>query len=425
LDGLCKKGPIVNKIFLVLKNEVLVTIVRRSFLFTAFGIPLITTLVFAGVSIINRGTYGGASSAVEDIFNPQTPKSQKPEGYVDQSGLIKSIPTSIPQGSLKAFLNEAAAHQALEAGEISAYYVIPEDYLASGDVTYVRPDFNPLSAFDQAAPIRFVLRENLLGGNERLAALVNQPYQLNTVSLGPVPQRDQNNPLTFFLPYAVTMIYYVVILMSSSFLLNSVTKEKENRVLEILMLSVTPRQLLVGKIIGLGLVGLMQAALWVGTGYGLLRLSGRAFSLPASFQLPLSFLAWGVVFFLLGYAVYASLMASVGALVPNLREASQATFVVILPLLIPLMMISLLIEDPNGALATGLSLFPLTSPVVMMTRLSATEVPLWQILLSIAFLLASVVLIIRAVAGLFRSQILLSGQEFSLKRLLNALTGRV
>jgi len=415
----------MNKIFLVLKNEVFVTVLRRSFLLTAFGIPFITTLVFAGLSIVNQRTSGGASSAVDQILNPQAPKSQKPEGFVDQSGLIRSIPASIPQGSLKAFPDQAAAQGALDAGEISAYYIIPKDYLVSGDVTYVRPDFNPLSAFDQAGPIRFLLQDNLLGGNEELTALVDQPYQLTSVSIAPAPQRDQNNPLTFILPYAVTMIYYVVILMSSSFLLNSITKEKENRVLEILMLSVTPRQLLVGKIIGLGLVGLLQAVLWVGTGYGLLRLSGQAFSLPSSFQLPVSFLAWGVVFFLLGYGVYASLMASVGALVPNLREASQATFVVILPLLIPLLMISVLIEDPNGALATGLSLFPLTAPVVMMTRLSATDVPVWQILLSIAFLLAAVILIIRAVAGLFRSQILLAGQEFSLRRLLNALAGQV
>jgi ABC-2 type transport system permease protein len=220
------------------------------------------------------------------------------------------------------------------------------------------------------------------------------------------------------------MIYYAVILMSASFLLNSLTKEKENRVIEILMSSITPRQLLVGKIIALGLVGLLQAALWVGTGYALLRLSGRTFSLPSSFQLPPSFLFWGAVFFLLGYGLYASLMAGVGALVPNLREASQATFAVILPLLIPLVMISVLIEDPNGALALGLSLFPLTSPVVMMTRLSAAQVPLPQLLLSAALLAATAALVVRTVAGMFRAQTLLAGQALTPKRLFALLAGK-
>jgi ABC-2 type transport system permease protein len=140
--------------------------------------------------------------------------------------------------------------------------------------------------------------------------------------------------------------------------------------------------------------------------------------------LPPSFLFWGAVFFLLGYGLYASLMAGVGALVPNLREASQATFVVILPLLIPLVMISVLIEDPNGALALGLSLFPLTSPVVMMTRLSAAQVPLPQLLLSAALLAVTAALVVRTIADMFRTQTLLAGQTLTLKRLFALLSGK-
>jgi len=410
----------LRKIFLVLKNEVITTVTRRSFLFTALGIPFISILVVLGVSAINSR----APSSLSQFFSPQSFPSKSPEGYVDESGLIRSIPQSVPQGALIAYPNQAAAKGALEAGEISDFYVIPADYISSGKIINVRPDFNPLSAFDQSSQIETILTVNLLDGNQELAAKIEHPLNLQEVSLAPTPQRDENNPLTFFLPYGVTMIFYVVILMSSSLLLNSVTKEKENRVLEILMVSISPRQMLEGKIIGLGLVGLLQTVLWVGTGYGLLRLSGRTFSLPAAFQLPISFLVWGLVFFLLGYGLYASLMASVGALVPNLREASQATFVVILPLIIPLMMIGVLIEQPNGALATGLSLFPLTAPVVMMTRLAATSVPLWQPLLATSLLVITVVLVIRAVAGMFRAQTLLSGQPFNLGRLARALTGK-
>jgi ABC-2 type transport system permease protein len=117
-------------------------------------------------------------------------------------------------------------------------------------------------------------------------------------------------------------------------------------------------------------------------------------------------------------------MAGVGALVPNLREASQATFVVILPLIIPLVMISVLIEDPNSALALGLSLFPLTSPVVMMTRLSAAHVPLPQLLLSAALLAITAALVVRTVAGIFHAQTLLAGQALTPKRLFALLSGR-
>jgi ABC-2 type transport system permease protein len=117
-------------------------------------------------------------------------------------------------------------------------------------------------------------------------------------------------------------------------------------------------------------------------------------------------------------------MAAVGALVPNLREASQATFVVIMPMLIPLLTISILIDQPDGPLATVLSIFPLTAPVAMMTRLAGTDVPLWQVLLAVLLLAGTVVLIVRAVANMFRAQTLLSGQPFNLRRFFSALGGR-
>jgi ABC-2 type transport system permease protein len=153
-------------------------------------------------------------------------------------------------------------------------------------------------------------------------------------------------------------------------------------------------------------------------------LSGTTFNLPIAFQLPPSFLVWALVFFLLGYAVYASLMAGLGALVPNLREASQATILVIFPLIIPIFLLSILIEQPNSALAVFLSVFPLTSPVAMMTRLASVEVPIWQTLLATVLLVLTAVFVVRAVARMFRAQTILSGQPFSRKVFFQALMGK-
>jgi len=412
------------KILLVLRHEIITTLTRKSFLFVAFGLPVLSALVFVGITAVNKNAPGVVTAIIGSNSGSGGSAQVKPEGYVDESNVIRAIPESVPKDSLQAYPDEAAAKRALSAGEIRDYYLIPPDYLTTGNLVYVRPDFNPLSAFDQAGVMQWVLQVNLLGGDVKWTNRVLNPVNLNVTLLQPASSRDQNNPLTFFIPYAVTFLYYIIILMSASLLLNSLTKEKENRVIEILMSTITPHQMLTGKIVGLGVVGLIQAAIWVGTSFVMLRLSGRAFALPASFQLPVSFLFWGMVFFLLGYAVYASLMAAVGALVPNLREASQATFVVILPLLVPMLLISVLIQDPDGALAVSLSLFPLTAPVAMMTRLAATSVPLWQTLLSAVLLTVSAVLILRAVAGMFRAQTLLSGQPFNLKLLFSALVGR-
>jgi ABC-2 type transport system permease protein len=203
-----------------------------------------------------------------------------------------------------------------------------------------------------------------------------------------------------------------------------VAKEKENRVMEILISSVKPRQLLTGKILGLGLVGLLQTVVWLGSGFLMLRLGGTTLNIPANLQLPPELLIWSIVFFLLGYLLYATIMAGVGALVPNIKEATQATFIIILPLLVPLMLISMLIETPNATLPLILSLFPFSAPVTILTRMAVTPVPLWQILTAIVLLIGTILVLIRAVAGMFRAQILLTGQKFSLGTYLRTLFGK-
>jgi ABC-2 type transport system permease protein len=182
--------------------------------------------------------------------------------------------------------------------------------------------------------------------------------------------------------------------------------------------------MLTGKIIALGIAGLIQTIVWSGSGLLLLRFSTQNLALADAFQLPTSILFWGILFFIFGYAVYASLMAGVGALVPSMREASQLTTVVIIPLIIPLMFISLLIQTPNSTLSIVLSLFPLTSPVAMMTRLAATQVPLWQLGISLVLLALTAVYLIRTSAGLFRAQNLLSGKSMSAKGFIQAMLGK-
>jgi ABC-2 type transport system permease protein len=410
----------MKKIWLVLRQEVINTLTRRSFQLVAFGLPMLSVLGFLAFFLINRTAPG----AINSIFSAPQPEEGLAEGYIDRAGLIDSIPPEIPQGTLREYPDEGTAKAALSSGEINAYYLISEDYLASGEILLVQRNFNPFSILDDGALIQYVLQVNLLEGDSELAGLVAQPYDLSVSILSPTSERDEDNPLTFFLPYAVMMLYYVLILMSSGFLLSSLNKERENRVLEILMVTVTPRQLLAGKIVGLGLIGLLVNFMWVGTAYGLMQISGGTFQLPSAYQLPPSLLAWGLIYFLLGYAVYASLMGAVGALVPNLRESSQATAVVVIPLVIPLFFVSVLIDQPDSALAVALSLFPLTAPVTMMLRLAIVAVPPWQLAASVGLLALTAVWILRTVAGLFRAQLLLTGQKLTFKNVSRVVLGR-
>ncbi len=415
----------MNRTLLILKNEFTSVVGRRSFWLALILVPGISFLILASVSYFQKTSAGDASKPnplTELIASPAT-SGPAIEGYVDLSGLIRVLPPDLA-GRLQVYPSQAAAEAALQQGKIKAFYVVGQDYLQKGTVTYVRPDFNPLAGLGQASVIQQALVYNLLDGNLVLAERIDQPLILEVEYLSNQPSRDPTNLLTFFLPYVVMLLFYMVILESASLMLNSVTSEKQNRMLEILMTSVTPIQLLTGKFIALGLVGLLQTVVWSAAGYGMLQFSGQSFNLSASFQLPASILGWGVVYFVLGYAIYASLMAGIGALVPNLREASQATTILMIPMLVPLMLISAIIAKPNGLLSVILSLFPLTGPVTMMARLAAGPVPMWELLASVVLFAAAAYAIMRTAAGLFRAQTLLSGQNFKLGLLFKALSSK-
>lgn len=409
----------MNKTWLVFREEIFNTIFRKSFILTVFLVPLIGFLVTWGASALG-GDRGGASFITE-IFTPV--ETSLPEGYVDPGRWIETLPAGL-ESDLKAYDSVSSATQAVENGEISGYYVIAPNYIRSGKVTYYRQDYNPMAGWDQSWVITEALNYNLLKDDPQLLERYQNPLVVEEKILSPEPQRDPGNMLTFFLPYGVTMLFYFIILVNSSLLLSSINKERENRMLEILMTSIKPIEMLTGKILALGVAGLFQTLVWSASALLLLRFSGTAFNLGAAFQLPVSFILWGLVFFLLGYGLYGALMSSVGALVSNIKEGSSVTTLIIIPLIIPLMFISGLVQNPNGGLAVALSLIPFTSPVSMMTRISAVAVPWWQLWLSVALLALTVYGVLRLVAGMFRAQNMLSGQPLTLKRYLKALGGK-
>lgn len=406
----------MQKTLLIMKNEFITTVMRPSFLFSLFGLPLIAAVIFAVVGLLNRNQPG----QVEQLFSPAA--DTQPFGYVDMGGLIKSGSQS---PNLIAYPNEASAKKALDEGSIAGFYILPADYLKTGQLTYIRTDFNPLTAFDRTDGFQELIDASLLGNDAALVQRYNTPLVVKTVNQNPKPAQAQESALSMLLPTGITVLFYIILVTSSSLLLNNITKEKENRVLEILMSSVDSYQILTGKIVALGLVGLLQTGVWMGMSLLLLGAGQQSQMIPAGLVPPVSFLVWALVYFLGGYVLYASLMAGIGALVPNLREASQATTLVIMPMVIPLVLMSNLIQDPNGPLAVALSMIPLTSPVAMLTRMSAGDVPLWQTGLGAVLLILGAVWVIRAVSGFFRGQVMLSGQSFSSRRFLRALMGRL
>lgn len=413
----------MKRIWLVIKFELTKTVLRRSFMLTLFLTPLIPFGIMLLYSIVEGEGRNAAPAPVIQII--EGAQDEKPEGFVDLSGSIQVLPEQ-SRGKLRQFQSEDEARTALQQEEISGFYILHQDYLESGKITSIRPDFNPLSAVQQSDALKEAIRYNLLKETPQLLARISNPINLRYQYLSQTPARDPQDITTYIIPYIIALVFFIVIFGSASLLLNSVTEEKQNRVLEVLMTSLQPAQMLTGKVVALGLAGLFQVTVWAVLGSSLFGLLGQSSSVLISFgSLSAGLIGWGLLYFLLGFAVYASLMAGLGALVANLREASQATLFIMMPLLAPLMLISVLVTRPNGALAVALSLFPFTSPVTMPMRLAVGAVPVWQIALSIALLAGASVLVVRSAAGVFRAQNLLSGQTFRIGLFFKALIGKV
>jgi ABC-2 type transport system permease protein len=403
-------------------HEIRTTLRRRAFVIVALGVPLILGIVFLVVMAINRNA-SPDPAALARARGAQAGE-QLADGYVDKGGLVKMLPANIPDGALSAYPDEAAAQAALDAGEIRGYYLIPAGYVESGEITYVRLQYSPFMDNANTERIEWVLLVNLLGDEEE-AAVLREPLAIRRVTLAPAtPKPDEDNWLVGFFPTAMALILYMVILLPAGNLVNAITDEKKNRVMEVLIASMSPEQMVTGKIMAMALLGLLQAVLWVGILLAVVSFGGQPLDIPASFEVPADLVVWSFVYGLFGYLIYGAQMAGVGALAPELKDTRSVSFVVMMPLIVVYMFLMAIVMAPDGPFALIASLFPLTSPVAMIARMTQTDVPLWQAVLAAVLQLLAAGAIVRLVARLFHAQHLLSGQPFSVGRYYRVLLGR-
>ncbi|MBN1262261.1 MAG: ABC transporter permease [Anaerolineae bacterium] len=415
----------MKNVFLVIKHEILTTLGKPSFWLTTFVLPLFVMLLTFGSQFVGQTMIG--DSADNDLLSGETPAELTQLGYVDKAGIIDTLPPGVPPEFLTAFPDEDAAQAAMEAGELDRYYLIPADYVESGKVLSVEKEYAPFNRFAGMDIMIYILDYNVASQAATPQLLLNPLPNVISASILPPdeapegPSASYDNFATFIVPFVVLMIFYFVLTMSGGFMLQSVTKEKENRVVEILLLSLRPRELMLGKLLGLGTVALLQMGIWLG---GSLTVLDRGKQISEAIQavtLPTGFVGWALLYFLFGYLVFASLLGALGALAPTAREGSQFTIFVLMPLMIPLFFQSIFVEAPNGGLVTFLSIFPLTAPVSMVTRMTAVRVPLWQTLLSLGLLAATAYGLVLLAARFFRADTLLSDASLSVQRIRNEL----
>ena len=415
----------MQNIWLVLKHEIITTLRRKSFWVMTFLMPAFLIL-FNGYYILqDNGAVGSASESNASAHAlPQLPRI----GLVDESGLVAAVPPDLPANVFTRYADADAARADLDAGNLNQIVVIPADYLASGDVLIYAPNFQLFSAGSNASVafggnhewmLRYLLNYNISGDPALAVALADPtPAALaNQIVTQPATEASssaqaQAELVATIIPY----IYYFILLIVSGYMMQSVTAEKENRVVELLLLSLQPRQLMVGKILGLTVVALLQLVIWFGGGVFMLRRSAVWLN-AGSFTFPPSFFIWATLFLLFGYLAYAAIMAAAGAIAPTAREGNQVTWLLVVPLLPTLMFSRVFLESPHGALSLGLSLFPLSAPSAMVTRIAVAQVPLWQILLSLSGLALTAYLFVTLAGRFFQPDNLLSAASFNWKRL--------
>jgi ABC-2 type transport system permease protein len=408
----------MKQTLLVAGQELVVNIRRPGFIIMTLLIPALGL-----VGLLAASFFGGeVGSFLESQFAPDNEAT----GYVDHSGILGN---ELPQyrGEFVAYPDEAAAREALVAKEIDSYFVLPADYLETGRVVVygVGGGFSTFAAADSGALSGF-LRDNLLAGkvDETIHARAVNPTNIEAVTLDETGKVSTESPFSwlgdFVVPYVFSILFVITLFTTSGFLLQGVSEEKEGRVIEILLSSISPTQLLAGKILGLGAVGLIQVGVWFGAGIALLTAATSLFALTGVIKLSLGTVFLGLLYYVLGYLLFATLLAVAGSMGTTQRESQQIAGIFSFSAAIPWMVIGFIFANPNAPIAVVLSYFPLTSPVMMLIRLGFGQVPAGQIAISLALLTAGIVVSLWAGAKIFRTSLLMYGKRPSLKDLARA-----
>ncbi|RLC82624.1 MAG: hypothetical protein DRJ03_18720 [Chloroflexi bacterium] len=407
-----------RKVWVVTRHEYLTNVRRIGFIIMTASVPVL------GVAVLLFGTFfSGQARQLGAYLEQQFEVGDKAIGVVDGSGYFSPILPEYREDFVP-FESEAEAEAALQAEEVSKVLLIGDDYLETGRVVVLSTG----SGFDAAvisdsATVRAFFVDHLLTGqvDPALQARATTPAKVESRVISSGGETQSEGPwgfaFTFIIPYFLAIFLVMTIFTSSGYLLQSVAEEKESRVIEIVVSSVRPVELMAGKVIGLGALGLTQVLVWVGSAMGFSGGAAALLTVAGAVSIPTRVLVLGVVYYLLGYTLYAILMAGVGALGATMRESQQLAGIFSFFAAVPYMISSFLFTNPNMTIARVLSFFPLTAPTMMMMRVPLAEVPVIDVVGSIVVLLISIPAALWVGAKLFRVGLLIYGKRPTLREI--------
>jgi len=439
----------MNKTFLILKNEYLKRVKKKSFIILTILVPFLFVGMFA--LIIYLSVNNDKQERTIAVYDESTLFLGEfgQEGYTKYHFIPKEeyekLKTNIKESEFYALLYIPMNIYTVNTAELLSAKQLPIELSEQIE--------RKLSQFIENDKRRKVISDSGIPDLEEQLAATQTRIKLNTLKVSETGETKKSSSVVAFIAsYAMGFIIYFFVFMYGSMVMRSVMEEKKSRIIEVIVSSVKPFQLMAGKIIGTALVGLTQVAIWIILGIIAMAFVQGFFS-PESAQemgqsimesqqamnpamaqaagqdkvgeilemignLNLPLLLFGFIFyFLMGYLLYSSLMGAVGAAVDNDEDAQQMIFPITIPLILSIMLLFPIARNPEGGVAFWGSMIPFTSPVAMLTRLPY-GIPAWELLLSIFLIIITTIGAIWAAAKIYRVGLLMYGKKVNFKELI-------
>ncbi len=399
----------MNRLFLIARTTYRRRVFSSSFLLLTLGMPAVM-IVAAAVPIL------------------QATRSSPPRlGWVDltrQLAPVSSVEVDDRTLEVESFESPDAARHAVESGSLDGYLVVPANFLQGNDAQYFGLAA-PSGTVDRA--LRVLVRQALLpDASPDLLARLEVPTHVTLQSARDGTQVGSGVGLVIWiaLPVVLGILFSLAVVTGAAQMGSAVVREKDQRAMEIVLTSMSPLQLVAGKVLGMTALSLTQLGVWA-LGAGLAVGVAVAGSMDFSGVLiPWPAIIWSVLLGVPGYFLYATAASGLGIIAGDSQQGQQLAGMLGFFSMFPLAFLGVIVEHPDGPLAVALTLFPLTAPVFGMVRMAFTQVPVWELGAALASVVVSLMLALWVVSRIFRTAMLMYGQSLRPGAIFRALAGR-
>jgi ABC-2 type transport system permease protein len=406
----------MKRIFLLIKREYIERVRTKAFVIgTVLGPLLMGGLTIIPGLLMSRAGGKPLRITVVDVGGKLAAPVEAALAVKEMNGQKRFQIEPAPPGSPEE--REKLCKEAVLSGKLDGFVVLPEDALSKSEASYYGKNVSnmvDLGLMDNAIGQTLIgLRLNDAGVPPERVKEVTRRLNMKRIRVSATGEREDRGAATI-LALVLLMMLYASVLMWGQMLLTSVIEEKTSRVVEVMASAVPPVHLLLGKLLGVGAAGLTQFLVWALSlfavslgGAGMMATMGGG-KLP---EIPPLLLVGLVVYFLLGFLLYSSLFAAVGASVNTAQEAQSLAFPVMMPIIVGMVMFPMVMQAPDSPMSVVMSLIPFFTPLLMFLRIAILTPPMWQIALSILLTGLTIAGVLWVAARIYRVGILMYGKR--------------